>query len=154
MSKTRSKGSVRIGPISLFALIILLSLAVLAVLTVSTAQANFASSEKQAKFTSDTYANEIAGQQLLALLDSELADLKDQGATKAEALDSLKNSLPNGVWIEGETIHAEMYQTSGRTLIVSIEIDPNLEYKITQWQARTQWTDTGESEKLWSGETN
>lgn len=150
----RSKGSVRMGPISLFALIVLLSLAALAVLTVSTAQANFASSEKQARFTTDTYANETAGQRLLAHVDNELADLRDQGVAREVALVTLENSLPNGTWLDGEIIRAEFYQESGRTLVVTIGINSNLEYEIIQWQTRTPWINDEENETLWSGATN
>ena len=63
---TRGRGSVRIGPISLFALVIILCLAVMAVLSVTTAQATYAAAERQASFTTDTYANERAGQELVA----------------------------------------------------------------------------------------
>ena len=67
---TRGRGSVRIGPISLFALVIILCLAVMAVLSVTTAQATYAAAERQASFTADTYANERAGQEFAADIDA------------------------------------------------------------------------------------
>ena len=53
-----TNGSVRIGPISLFTLVIILCLAVMAVLSATTAQATYSAAEKQALFTNDTYQNE------------------------------------------------------------------------------------------------
>ena len=50
-----TNGSVRIGPISLFTLVIILCLAVMAVLSATTAQATYSAAEKQALFTNDTY---------------------------------------------------------------------------------------------------
>ena len=52
-----TNGSVRIGPISLFTLVIILCLAVMAVLSATTAQATYSAAEKQALFTNDTYQN-------------------------------------------------------------------------------------------------
>ena len=57
-----TNGSVRIGPISLFTLVIILCLAVMAVLSATTAQATYSAAEKQALFTNDTYQNEQAAQ--------------------------------------------------------------------------------------------
>ena len=48
-----TNGSVRIGPISLFTLVIILCLAVMAVLSATTAQATYSAAEKQALFTND-----------------------------------------------------------------------------------------------------
>ena len=83
---TRGRGSVRIGPISLFALVIILCLAVMAVLSVTTAQATYAAAERQASFTADTYANERAGQEFAADIDAALAPVRAAGGGLAEAL--------------------------------------------------------------------
>ena len=48
-------GSVRIGPISLFTLIIVLCLAVLTVLSVTTSLAELSTTERQAATTTETY---------------------------------------------------------------------------------------------------
>lgn len=148
---TRQKGSVRMGPISLFALIILLSLAVLSVLAASTAQATYASATKQARFTTDTYSNEVAAQELIRSIDTELAHVQSKGGSRADALESLSLLLPEGAWIEGTTIHAQFLQESGRTLTIALEINDTLEYRVTQWQAITQWSTQEEGETLWSG---
>lgn len=66
-------GSVRIGPISLFTLIIVLCLSVLAVLSVTTAQAELSITERQATTTTETYQLEVRGQEFVAEVDGALA---------------------------------------------------------------------------------
>lgn len=66
-------GSVRIGPISLFTLIIILCLAVLAVLSVTTARAELSITERQAATTTETYELESAAQRFVADVDAALA---------------------------------------------------------------------------------
>ena len=90
---TRGRGSVRIGPISLFALVIILCLAVMAVLSVTTAQATYAAAERQASFTADTYANERAGQEFAADIDAALAPVRAAGGGLAEALACIIDKL-------------------------------------------------------------
>ena len=65
-------GSVRIGPISLFTLIIILCLAVLAVLSVTTARAELSITERQATTTTETYELESAAQRFVAEVDRAL----------------------------------------------------------------------------------
>lgn len=67
-------GSVRIGPISLFALIIVLCLAVLTVLSVTTSLAELSTTERQAATTTETYQLESVGQQFVADIDAALAE--------------------------------------------------------------------------------
>ena len=71
-----TNGSVRIGPISLFTLVIILCLAVMAVLSATTAQATYSAAEKQALFTNDTYQNEQAAQSAVAVIDAALEDVR------------------------------------------------------------------------------
>lgn len=151
MSSLRTKGSVRMGPISLFALIILLSLSVLAVLAASTAQATYASAEKQALFTCDTYVNEVEAQELVAFIDGELAQSRDEGKGGTEALADLEAKLPEGVRLENDTIYAEFTQDSGRSLFIALTVEDDAHYQIAQWQATTTWN-TGEGETLWQGQ--
>lgn len=70
-------GSVRIGPISLFTLIIILCLSVLAVLSVTTARAELSITERQAATTSETYGLETAAQTFVAEVDGALAQGDD-----------------------------------------------------------------------------
>ena len=151
--RQQSQGSVRMGPISLFALVILLSLAVLAVLAFSTAQAQYASAEKHAVFTTDSYTNESAAQELVARIDATLVEVRNLGGSQLDALDALRISLPQRTQIEENIIRAEFHQDSGRILVVAIEITENVGYRITQWQATTKWDITKEEDVLWTGKT-
>lgn len=74
-------GSVRIGPISLFTLIIILCLSVLAVLSVTTAQAEYSITQRQADTTTETYQLESAGQALVSRVDGVLAGVRQAGST-------------------------------------------------------------------------
>ena len=65
-------GSVRIGPISLFTLIIVLCLAVLTALSVTTSLAELSTTERQAATTTETYQLESVGQQFVADVDAAL----------------------------------------------------------------------------------
>ena len=55
----RRPSTVRMGPISVFALVIILCLAVLGVLSVTSASAGSALAQRQAEFAADAYRNEI-----------------------------------------------------------------------------------------------
>lgn len=148
---TRGRGSVRIGPISLFALVIILCLAVMAVLSVTTAQATYAAAERQATFTSDTYANESAAQQFVSEMDAVLAQVREAGGGTSEALAALERVLPENAKLEGMQIEAEFTTDSGRTLTIDLEIHANATYTITAWKATTLWTNDSPGEALWSG---
>ena len=148
-----TKGSVRMGPISIFSLIILLSLAVLSVLAFTTAEAVSASAEKHARFTVDTYANESDAQELVAEVDAILADVRGRGGSRNDALAALAANLPQGTRIEGGTLRAEFSKDSGRMLLITLAITDNADYRITQWQATTRWDVTEDRDILWLGET-
>lgn len=148
---TRIRGSVRIGPISLFALVIILCLAVMAVLSVTTSQATYAAAEKQAEFTADTYANEQAAQELAADVDAVLAQVRAAGGGLAEALVVVERALPAGAQLNGTTVQAEFTADSGRSLAVELQIHANATYSVTSWKATTLWTENGAEETLWSG---
>ena len=143
-------GSIRIGPISIFGLIILLCLVVLALLCANTAQAAFASAQKQALINGDTYANEVKAQEFVAFVDAELALSRAEGTDGLAALDLLEKKLPAQAWAENENIYAEFVQESGRKLSITLTITEDARYEITQWQATTRW-DAGEGETLWQG---
>ncbi|MCL2889263.1 MAG: S4A5 electrogenic sodium bicarbonate cotransporter 4 [Eggerthellaceae bacterium] len=149
--RNSAQGSVRIGPISVFSLIVLLSIAVMSVLSYTTAQATFASAEKHSRFTADTYANEIAAQEMLALVDSTLYNIRANNGTQADAIRALNSLLPNTAKLEGAFVKAEFSQESGRILTVTLAITDNAYYRIIQWQATTRWDETGDEINLWSG---
>lgn len=146
-----SKGSVRIGPISLFTLTIILCLAVLSVLAITTAQATYAAAEKQAAFTTGTYANEAAAQQFVAEVDTALAPVRASGGGLPEALDAVEDILPAEALLEGSTVRAVFTAESGRTLDIVLTIRTDATYVIDSWKATTQWTESGSGTTLWSG---
>lgn len=148
---TRGRGSVRIGPISLFALVIILCLAVMAVLSVTTAQATYAAAERQADFTADTYANERAAQEFTANVDAVLSSTRSSGGDSTEALAAIKRAFPDEAKIDGSTIKAEFTTDSGRALALELEINADATYTITSWKTTTLWTENGAGETLWSG---
>lgn len=149
-----SKGSnstVRIGPISLFTLVIVLCLAVMALLSVTTAQATYSAAEKQALFNDDTYANERAAQSAVADIDAALQPVRAAGGGLNAALAAVGQSLPADARIEGSSVLMTFTAPSGRTLDVEVSIKANATYEISQWKATTQWTNDGSGATLWSG---
>lgn len=148
-----AEGSVRIGPISLFSLIILICLAVLSVLAVSTAQATYTSALKHAAYTNATYENEQAAQELVAEIDAQLSLYRaEQNVTETPAK-SVEKILPENAQITDDTVVAEFVSEGGRTLTVSILIDNNGTYHILEWRASKQWDLNESNVNLWSGST-
>ena len=172
-------GSVRIGPISLFTLIIILCLAVL---SVPTARAELSITERQAATTTETYELESAAQRFVADVDGALAQgdaalavvladygiAADSGATPAAGetieddtmvaggdtpagatLDDTAISI--GGTFDGTLLSATFAMESGRTLAVVLRINDNGTYTIEQWKTTTQWTDDGTGANLWLG---
>ena len=149
-----SNSSVRIGPISLFTLVIILCLAVMAVLSATTAQATYAAAEKQALFTDDTYANESAAQSAVAAIAAALAPVRDAGGGLDAALAAVDKALPAdaaNAQRDGASVLLTFAAPSGRTLDVELTIKANATYEISQWKATTQWTNDGPSTMLWPG---
>lgn len=82
-------GSVRIGPISLFTLIIILCLAVLSVLSLTTARAELSVTERQAATTTETYQLESAAQIFVAEVNAALsADAQGNEGLLTEVLEA------------------------------------------------------------------
>lgn len=146
-----TNGSVRIGPISLFTLVIILCLAVMAVLSATTAQATYSAAEKQALFTNDTYQNEQAAQSAVAVIDAALEDVRASGGGLDEALTAVDEALPADAQRDGSRVLMTFASSSGRTLDVELTITANATYEISQWKATTQWTNDGPGATLWSG---
>ena len=137
-----TNGSVRIGPISLFTLVIILCLAVMAVLSAT---------EKQALFTNDTYQNEQAAQSAVAVIDAALESVRASGGGLDEALAAVDEALPADAQRDGSRVLMTFASPSGRTLDVELTITANATYEISQWKATTQWTNDGPGATLWSG---
>lgn len=93
----REKGSVRIGPVSVFSLVIILGLAVLAVLSAATSHASNAEAQTQASFTASAYANDAAAAESLAAIDSTLAREAAEQSGEGDAADDSGAARPDGV---------------------------------------------------------
>lgn len=164
MARDRS-GSVRMGPISIFTLVIVVCLAVMAVLSVTTAHADAALAERQASFTQDDYANEIAGQTLMAEADGALATVRAQGDTAEAGTAAIRAQLntliertqaaagPDAnvdVQLNGTTLTAHIEQPSKRCLDITLGITAQTNLRITSWKTSTTWTEDT-SDTLWMG---
>lgn len=148
----RAQGSVRIGPVSIFALVIIMCLSVMAVLASATAHANVNEAQKQADFTIGTYANETAAQEFVAQIDGVLAQTKAQGGDKEAAMAAIKAILPAEARISGNVISLAFVATDGRCLTASLEIHDDLTYQITRWKVTTQWNLDDSETTLWTGQ--
>ena len=162
-----SRGSVRIGPISVFSLVIILCLAVLSVLSVTTAQASYALTTRQATFSTDQYQNEAAGQRFVGLLDQELVSIRQGTASAAEVRAHLETrvneiaqdaasresnaSITANALVNGSTVLATFSTAIGHELSIKIDIPDSGAYQIQEWKQTTKWNEAGETVRLWSG---
>lgn len=146
--------NVRIGPISIFALIVIICLAVLAVLTVSTAHASLVLSQRQAQATHELYLTETAAQTFIAGIDEQLGDMRAPSAASADndaqsklriidsslvALrDEAREAVDGQVEITASTINdqviAEFSCEGGRTLKIAVTILSDGTYRIDKWR--------------------
>lgn len=131
MANERRLSTVRMGPISVFALVIILCLAVLGVLSASTATAGSSLAQRQASFAADDYRNEVAGQQLYAAADDALEPVRAAGGDAAAAVAALEAALPDITaaaqegFAEGETAAA-----SGTASGMAAEPAPTVQTRI------------------------
>jgi hypothetical protein len=127
----RSAEHVRIGPLSIFALVVIICLSVLAVLVASTAHATYAMSQRQASSVAEQYDAELAAQEFAAEVADVLAwerdvldDFSESAASASgpggtavseQALAMLESALPSLVE------HAE--QVSGEQASVKARLE-------------------------------
>ena len=169
----REKGSVRIGPVSVFALVVILGLAVLAVLSAATAQASHAEAQAQADFTRSSYVNDAAAARALADIDAALADAaltQEAAAADADgrgdasaydidaAMSAVSAVLPQGQvadrcaaesFVDGTAVRMTFSTEDGRTLDVELAVRDDLTYSLERWVVTTAWNQEPEETKLW-----
>lgn len=169
----REKGSVRIGPVSVFALVVILGLAVLAVLSAATAQASHTEAQAQADFTRSSYVNDAAAARALADIDAALADAAlAQEAASADAdgrgdasaydidaaMSAVSAVLPQGrvadgcaaeSFVDGTAVRMTFSTEDGRTLDVELAVGDDLTYSLERWVVTTDWNQEPEETKLW-----
>ena len=88
----KGRGSVRMGPISLFTLVIVVCLAVMAVLCVATAEASRALVNRQPAANTEIYIDEVAGQAFVASLDNALLPYRENQTQASAASASAEGS--------------------------------------------------------------
>ena len=119
---------VRLGWLSLLLTVIILCLATLSVLSFSTARADLALAQKQARQAQSVYALECAGQQWLAELDAALAQAGDTA--------------------EGPGVSAVLEGADGRSLSVFAELTADGGYRVIQWRQSAEWAGEAEAPAL------
>ncbi len=135
--------NVRIGPVSVFTLIIIICLAVLAVLTISTANASLVLSQRQAVAAQELYLDETAAQ----TIDDRLAPLREGGNADAMSLleadlvpmrnaaqDAAGGQVEVVTNVSGQQIRAEFSCANGRTLNIAVTVLPDGTYRIDKWK--------------------
>lgn len=152
---------VRMGPISLFALVVALCLAVMAVLAVTTARASSALAERQAAFTADDYANEAVAAEVLARVREAAGAAEPSGAPGAvgRRLEALLAEASAGdeegpvasAEMDGDEVVLHVESASGRCLDATLAVGDDGEVRVTSWKATTRWEEnTGDV--LWTGQ--
>ena len=136
---------VRIGTISVFALVVIICLAVLAVLAFSTANASLTLSQRQATAMEELYLDERAAQEFVAGVDALLAkDADAQANVRAAkgALDGLcadaRAATDGRVTVSADAadnqITADFSCDNGRTLSIVLVVRDNGTYRIDKWK--------------------
>lgn len=143
---SESQRRVRMGTVSLFALVMIISLSVMAALSAATAKASEAQTDTQAVFLTDTYANESAAQSAVAVIDAQLAACAQTGEGAAGGASALAERAARAAQdagyaaaAEGPYVAMDFAAASGRQLHVELEIRADYTYQITQWKAATHW---------------
>ena len=142
----RAQGStpehVRIGSISVFALVVIICLAVLAVLSLSTANASLIMSQRQADALSQQYLGERAAQEFLAGVDDKLSKGGNAGMEVvvaslddlcAAAQNAAKGRVQARAQVVGDKVIADFTCDSGRVLTVEITVRDGT-YRIDKWE--------------------
>jgi len=164
--RTTESDNVRMGPISLFTLIIVLCLAVLSVLSVSTSNASLTMAQRRATATTELYLDETAAQAFMAYMDDELAGIRAAGGTGAQGLAAVDSNLAMicanakatargdvtvTASVKGDTVNAEFTCENGRTLIVQATIRDDCTYRIEKWKMTAVQNEEPTTGGLWTG---
>ncbi len=198
--------NVGIGPVSLFALIIIVCMATLAMLTVSTAHSSLVLSQRQAEATQELYLSETAAQTFLADLDEMLQTQASGQAAGTEAgqaagastdqaagpdtnqasgtgtgqaagtntasaaqsaavisdaqlialRDSAQDATDGKVAViaraDGNNVYAEFACAGGRTLKITLAIQPDGTYQIERWKMTAVVNEEQEMGTLYLGD--
>lgn len=141
---------IRMGPITVIALLIIIALATLGVLSLTTARASGIAAEKQDSAIQALYNNEVEAQQFLADLDAALVPARNEVLAPAEALAAIQaeGTLPEAT-IDGITV-TRSFENGSRVLTVIAVIRDDLNYQVVSWKTESN-IDTAETVELWQG---
>lgn len=163
--RRRFTDDVRIGPISVIALIAILSMAVLAVLSISTANASLVISQRQAGAIADSYLAETAAQDFVAEVDAVLAGARKTGGG-ASAAGAVEKALPTIAQhaqnetggevvvyasVENGQINASFSCAGARTLNIKATIASNAMLHIDEWSMAAIQNTAEPAGTLWMG---
>ena len=147
------KRTIRIGPLTVFVLVVVVCLAVMAVLSVATAHAARAESTAQASFADEAYDNDAAAARALQVIDETLAGDSVAGADALTAAAHAAQALPAeaNAQAQGTQVAMAFAALGGRTLSVRIEVQDDLTYRIVEWTTGVDRDETQEEVRLWTG---
>lgn len=158
--------NVRIGPISIITLIVVICMAVLAVLAASTSNASAAISTRMADGTQMLYANEKAGQEFVAGIDSVLVRVRANNGDANGCMEAIDRNLDDicaaarkagggevqcTADVDGMKITAQFVCGDTRQLSVAITIQSDTTYRIEKWEMASTQQDSPVAGTLWSG---
>lgn len=149
MSLKANETVIRMGPITVIALLIIIALATLGVLSLTTARASSVAAEKQDAAIQALYENERQAQQFLADLDDALEPARRSGLSAREAVASLSTDNLAGAEADGITI-SKSFANDARMLDVIVVIRDDLNYQVVSWKTESL-IDTTEEVELWQG---
>lgn len=162
---------VRMGPLSLFALVIIIGLAVLSMLVFSTANASLALSQRQADAVQAAYANEQVAQEFVAALDEVLVPVRsavEQGASADEAapagavqlvadeLDELcavtrvkaGSAVDVSAEMQGDSVLASFASKDGQALNIAVTVSAEGVFHVESWKASSAHNEEEQAGKL------
>ena len=148
MSSPTVKHVIRMGPITVLALVIVLSLATMAVLSFATAQAAGRMVDKQQAAQEALYENERQAQEFMAELDQELAQWRGSGTSVADAIPHIEAAL-DAVQVDDNEI-SKSFSAGTRKLTVHVLIGQDFDYSIKEWKTQAE-LDSAEDTALWMG---
>ena len=149
--RTETAGGMRMGSVTVIAMVVVICLAVLSVLALVSARASSAEVERQASFVSGTYINESAGQRLLSDIDAALAQAAADGLDADAAMDRVAAACPDAAKVDGRIVRVAYATDVGRRLTIKLRINDDLTYTVVRWTASTDWTEQETEEGLLSG---
>lgn len=160
MSARRDAGTVRLGPVSVFVLVMGICLAVLAVLCLATAQAQLTVANRQVEALEASYANERAAQAVLGQVEGSLAASREAGLAQADALAAIDGALSEvpaaadgvtyGIERAEDVIEATFTSGDARTLSVRLAVDESLTCTVEAWVTSSEIPED-EGPSVWQG---